>query len=290
MLCPVDSSDWQNPLLNVDVDDDGSVSPLDVLQVINEINRDSQGTPLDFNNPVENNPYFDTDGDRDLSPLDVLLVINYLNQRGEQLAFDIGLQNDSGVSSQDFITNDAKIVGAILNGTSVAGTVKARVNRGPVVNVSINTEGKFLFDPSATTKIGDGNFTAKFLLESAGTNRLTKLQLTLDTVPPVLSDPRILQVDDTGIRNDDNITRVARPRIVVATDGVERVQVRLGSSLLFDGVVTEPFILPAQPLSDGLRQLSAVSRQCCWRVARDCSDVRCRTFAAMGSGEALRSR
>ena len=32
------ASDWQNPLFNLDVDDNGSVAPLDALIVINDLN------------------------------------------------------------------------------------------------------------------------------------------------------------------------------------------------------------------------------------------------------------
>jgi len=70
-------SRWQNPVLNEDVDNRGSVDPLDVLTLVNEINRAGsrslEGTP-------EVAPFFDVNGDRSIGPIDVLLVINYINQ------------------------------------------------------------------------------------------------------------------------------------------------------------------------------------------------------------------
>jgi hypothetical protein len=73
---------WRNRRLNVDVDDSGEVVPLDVLLVINELQR-SQNNDLasriaefDLNAPR----YFDVSGDGFLSPIDVLQIINHLNR------------------------------------------------------------------------------------------------------------------------------------------------------------------------------------------------------------------
>ncbi len=72
---------WHNPINGNDVDNDGSVTPLDVLAIVNLLNVDflrnlSLQTP--FNPPL----YIDTDNDAFLSPLDVLVVVNFLNSRG----------------------------------------------------------------------------------------------------------------------------------------------------------------------------------------------------------------
>lgn len=71
---------WQNPRDRYDVDEDGLISPLDVLVLVNDINQFStrilpSETPAGPKPP----PYLDVDGDDYVSPLDVLLVINYLN-------------------------------------------------------------------------------------------------------------------------------------------------------------------------------------------------------------------
>ncbi len=70
-------SPWQNPVLNEDVDNKGSVDPLDVLILVNEINRAGarslQGTPTVA-------PYLDVNGDYGIGPIDVLQVINYINR------------------------------------------------------------------------------------------------------------------------------------------------------------------------------------------------------------------
>ncbi len=64
----------QNPF---DVDADGSVSPLDVLLLVNEINATGSRVlprPVPFSAP-----FVDPTNDGILDPLDVLQVVNYLN-------------------------------------------------------------------------------------------------------------------------------------------------------------------------------------------------------------------
>ena len=61
------------------VDRDSSVSPLDVLVLVNWLN--SGGSPV-VSKPLPARPiyYLDVDGDNTISPLDVLVLINYLNR------------------------------------------------------------------------------------------------------------------------------------------------------------------------------------------------------------------
>ena len=68
----------------MDTDNDGTISPLDVLVVINAINLG--GSQVGFTRTiagytVDEGLYLDVDGDRYLSPLDVLTIVNYLNAR-----------------------------------------------------------------------------------------------------------------------------------------------------------------------------------------------------------------
>ena len=71
---------WQNLREPLDVDDNGLVAPLDVLIVINKINRDGAGLlPLPATPDEVPPPYYDVNGDDQLSPLDALLIVNNLN-------------------------------------------------------------------------------------------------------------------------------------------------------------------------------------------------------------------
>ncbi len=72
--------DWRNPVDSIDVDSDGSVSPLDALVVINHINAGGSGPLPSLHDSTK--PFLDVDGDQSVSPLDVLSVINHLNANG----------------------------------------------------------------------------------------------------------------------------------------------------------------------------------------------------------------
>jgi hypothetical protein len=68
------SHNSRNPL---DVNNDGFVTPIDALQVINEIN--SHGSHALDSSGFHTAPFIDTDRDNVVSPHDALLVINWLN-------------------------------------------------------------------------------------------------------------------------------------------------------------------------------------------------------------------
>ncbi|GIW98672.1 MAG: hypothetical protein KatS3mg111_2005 [Pirellulaceae bacterium] len=73
---------WQNPVNRLDVNQDSYVTPLDVLLVINAINRNGS-RPLPRPSLLGSlpAPFYDTTGDDYLQPLDALLIINHLNRR-----------------------------------------------------------------------------------------------------------------------------------------------------------------------------------------------------------------
>ena len=72
------SFDWTNSRDPLDVDNDGVISPLDVLMLVNSLNRDgSRNLPILNSTPEY---YYDVNSDESLSPLDVLLVVNFLNR------------------------------------------------------------------------------------------------------------------------------------------------------------------------------------------------------------------
>ena len=67
---------WHNTVLAEDVNNDGQVTPVDVLLLVSRINSAGAGVlPTTPNSP----PYYDVNGDGSLSPLDILQVISYLN-------------------------------------------------------------------------------------------------------------------------------------------------------------------------------------------------------------------
>ncbi len=93
---------WQNPHLNVNVNDDGYVSPIDVLLLIDSLNtagaRALAVPPL----PPQLPPcYFDVSGDNKISPIDVLIVIDDLNRNGaRRIPRDSATGDGEGESSR----------------------------------------------------------------------------------------------------------------------------------------------------------------------------------------------
>ena len=71
------NADWTNAARPIDVDNDMSISPLDVLAVVNQINRVGSSRLGERTNSLDY--YYNTDGDEFLSPLDVLTAVNYVN-------------------------------------------------------------------------------------------------------------------------------------------------------------------------------------------------------------------
>ena len=74
---------YQNKHSALDVDDDGSVTPLDALLVINYLNSFGIG-PADTPPPAGSPNFVDVNGDRFITPLDALIIINFLNEIQKQ--------------------------------------------------------------------------------------------------------------------------------------------------------------------------------------------------------------
>jgi hypothetical protein len=86
-LSPRIPSAWQNPLDALDVNNDGFITPLDALVVINELNfNGSRPLPTPPVPPFTPPPFLDVNGDGDVSPVDVLIVINSINENGSTVA------------------------------------------------------------------------------------------------------------------------------------------------------------------------------------------------------------
>lgn len=75
------ASDWQNPLNQFDVNNDGFVAPADVLNIVNYFNSNKSTELPETREPGD--LYLDVDGDQMVAPLDALLIINNL-YHGEQ--------------------------------------------------------------------------------------------------------------------------------------------------------------------------------------------------------------
>jgi hypothetical protein len=80
---PQDDSKQELQRLNrnrpYDVDNDGQVSPIDVLVLINSLNSVGRRNLANLHVEASGTRFYDVDNDGVVSPLDVLQVINYLN-------------------------------------------------------------------------------------------------------------------------------------------------------------------------------------------------------------------
>jgi subtilisin family serine protease/subtilisin-like proprotein convertase family protein len=95
-------SAYQNPQNRLDVDKDGDVTPLDVLQIINDIEANRfRDLPTNVGETV---PYIDTNGNGKVDPLDVLDVINFINRGAGESAE--GEQSSSATSSDSQVESE----------------------------------------------------------------------------------------------------------------------------------------------------------------------------------------
>ena len=118
---------WQNPVLNLDVNNDGEITGIDALLVINELNRPTVSNPLTGELPSISDPpsvppgFLDVDGDGFVAPIDALLVINHLNAQSALAAarevpsaasvptgrdVDAAFGSDPGDLSDDLLADD----------------------------------------------------------------------------------------------------------------------------------------------------------------------------------------
>ena len=109
--------EFTNPANRFDVNNDGHVTPMDVLLLINLLNLTgtvnlsswaAEGEGVGAGAGAATGPYYDVNGDGYISPLDVLEVINTLNRtfdpttgEGESLAEPLHLTRSSGESMPD---------------------------------------------------------------------------------------------------------------------------------------------------------------------------------------------
>lgn len=76
----INANPYQNQSNRLDVNGDGFVSPIDVLQLVNYVNTNGSSA-LPFPPASSGPPYLDVNGDGFASVLDILQVINYINSQ-----------------------------------------------------------------------------------------------------------------------------------------------------------------------------------------------------------------
>lgn len=89
-----DDTPYHNDSNPMDVDGDGTVTPLDPLTIINHINTRGIGVVDPGEGEVGGD--LDVDGDGRVSPLDILIIINYLNSQNSRGGSQGGSSNSGG--------------------------------------------------------------------------------------------------------------------------------------------------------------------------------------------------
>lgn len=134
---------WQNVAMPMDVNQSGSVTPLDALNIINYLNH---GNPVQL--PAtrpSNSPFYDCDGDGMVKPLDALVIINALNRYNQPLQFVVNLEPDQDPNANRVVSRES---------VNMLGTTLAHVS----------IEAEFVFAPghhlllAQTTSNAEGNF------------------------------------------------------------------------------------------------------------------------------------
>jgi len=114
---------WQNPRNRLDVNDDGFVTPLDVLVIFNDLNspRGARRLPNPPIPPELPPPYLDVNADGFVAPIDALIVINFLNAaaaRGQALVAQsvaaMGVDLGAGESPSNAAAVEADVTSAGL--------------------------------------------------------------------------------------------------------------------------------------------------------------------------------
>lgn len=157
-----EASATESWLSAMDTDRDTSVSPLDVLVVINTIN--TGGGRYDFD--------YDVDRDGNISPLDVLIVINFLNTSPANRKDPIGdlVMAESG--GNPGITADRSVTGRVTNNSR---SLFASLNGSDRLDISelVEQDGRFAITDSVFTDlfgiIPDGTYVLSLSTRSGNT-------------------------------------------------------------------------------------------------------------------------
>ncbi|MFN9639356.1 MAG: GEVED domain-containing protein [Pirellula sp.] len=117
----------QNPSNRLDVNNDGSVSAIDVLALVNFINTFGSGIlPPNLATP----PFLDVNGDSAVSVLDVLAVVNFLNGASPGIESEgEGESSDMWMPASDVLSRSRSSTVESTNGTVNAPVVQSSATR-----------------------------------------------------------------------------------------------------------------------------------------------------------------
>ncbi len=136
---------WHNFKNPFDINDDGVVSPLDVLQVINYLNRNGSGKLPVRSESVP--PFVDVDKDDRNSPIDVLLVINQLRRRAGEGEFVQSYSRNVGSNSETF---DSSTPTVRVGSDEAKLSISAVETTYPIGKTIVQTDNAFVSQSPST--------------------------------------------------------------------------------------------------------------------------------------------
>ncbi|MBT5883263.1 MAG: hypothetical protein HOH50_03455, partial [Planctomycetaceae bacterium] len=146
---------WHNYNLPLDVNGDNAASPIDVLLIIQEINRNgSYELPTPRSELVP--PFYDVDRDGWITPSDALHIINYLNFNEHQVAFSFDFTDLNGTPIASVETGSFFLVGLYTEDLS------------PVPNGVYSAYIDMLYDASLMRLVSGPAFVTPFVNGQSG--------------------------------------------------------------------------------------------------------------------------
>ncbi|MBT4694839.1 MAG: hypothetical protein HOB73_16005, partial [Planctomycetaceae bacterium] len=151
---------WHNYNLPLDVNGDNAVSPIDVLIIIQEINRNGSyelPTPRSELAP----PFYDVDRDGWITPSDALQIINYLNFNEHQVSFSFDFTDLNGSPITSVETGSFFLVGLYTEDLS------------PVPNGVYSAYIDMVYDAELMRLVNGPSFVSPFVNGQSGTTTET---------------------------------------------------------------------------------------------------------------------
>ncbi|TWT83913.1 Dockerin type I repeat protein [Planctomycetes bacterium CA13] len=176
------ASELQNPQRFSDVNDDGSVSALDALLIINLLSDTTEASiPVE---PDDRGPhYYDANGNRQITAADALYVINELTARGTIPSGGIG----EGESVSELVATQTSLQSDVIN---FATTTTVGVIAEPDSAFALAPRPDKLVSPSSDPTIDAMNDSTDWLEQDDVLSFVTE-----DTVTPSELDPTLSALD-----------------------------------------------------------------------------------------------
>jgi hypothetical protein len=156
---------WHNYDLPLDVNGDNATSPIDVLIIIQELNRNGSyelPTPRSGLEP----PFYDVDRNGWITPSDALQIINYLNFNEHQVSFNFDFTNLNGTPIASVETGSFFLVGLYAEDLS------------PVPNGVYSAYIDMVYDSSLMRIVNGPSFASPFVNGQSG----------ITTVPGIIDE------------------------------------------------------------------------------------------------------